>query len=169
MSIENNSVIARDEQEVAISASLTRIKDMWRDFQDKKSRNGTFVAFDDYRQSLGGRGIWGTKIFFRSLRELSFIIDCEEENESSGRYCPTEYAMNKYGDMFRWDDEDKIWGLSETHLDLFDEKIFPALLSTARKLEAVFKEEKKEKARARYAEKKASEKANQPVNEGVLI
>ena len=169
METTNNSVIARERQETVVASSSTRIKDMWRDFQEKKSRNGTFVAFDDYRQSLGGRGIWGTKIFFRSLRELSFIIDCEEDNDSTGRYCPTEYAINKYGDMFKWDEEQKLWGLSETHLDMFDEKIFPALLSTARKLEAVYKEEKKEKARAKYAENKASEKANQPVNIGVLI
>lgn len=169
MSTSNNSVIARDRQELVTESSALRIKEMWERFQDKKSRNGTFIAFDDYRQSLGGRGIWGTKIFFRSLEEINFISICPEESGSIGKYCPTEYAMEKYGDLFRWDDEEKIWGLSESHLDIFDEKIFPALLSTARKLEVIFAEEKKEKARAKYAAKKAAEKAAQPVNSEVLI
>ncbi len=163
---DNINIVPRQEAEIEAATAATRIKDMWLDFQIKKSRNGTFAAFDDYRQSLGGRGIWGTKIFFRALKELNFLRDCDENEESSGRYCPTEYAIGRYGDMFRWDDEDKIWGLSEQHLDDFEDRIFPHLLSTARKLERMFNEEKKERARARYIAKKALEKTLAPVNTG---
>ena len=169
--IDNNIelVTIQPTQELDTAIAAARIKDMWIDFQIKKSRNGTFAAFDDYRQSLGGRGIWGTKIFFRALIELNFITYCKEENGSSGKYCPTEYAMERYGDMFRWDDEEKLWGLSEAHLDQFEIDIFPHLLTTARKLDKMYAIEKKEKAKARYIAKKLRDKVMEPVVNGNLI
>ena len=163
-----NPLVERQSQEVALSSKV-RMKDMWEAFKETKSRNGTFVAFGDYRQSLGGRGIWGTKIFFRALEEIGFIIECDEDNTSNGRYCPSELAMDKYPDLFRYDDEAKIWGLSQQHLDVFDEKIFPHLIVTARKLEAIYKEEKKAKQKAIYALRKAQDKANISVTGGSLI
>ena len=165
---ETTRSVTKENQDIAVSSSA-RIRNMWTDFEQKKSRNGTFVAFDDYRQSMGGRGIWGTKIFFRALMELGFISSCPVESESNGKYCPTQKGMERYGDMFRYDQEAHLWGLSQEHLDEFDEKIFPNVVKVGRKLEIMFAAEKKEKQRARYIAKKAVEKAGEDVQMGDLI
>jgi len=156
------NVIRHTDNNVVVAGSKDLLKTYWKRYKKKKSRNGKFVAFDTYRQSLGGRGIWGTKIFFRSLEEIDFLMECDEDSDSAGKYCPTKYAMDKYEDLFVYVEDGNLWGLSEKHLDAFDELIFPALISTARKLEKLFAEEKKEKARLKY-------KMSKSVNEGKLI
>jgi len=165
---EIKGIIPKRNNDVAIS-STTRLKAMWTAFEEKKSKGGTFVHFNDYRYSLGGRGIWGTKIFFRALKELNFIIECDEASSSLSKYCPSEYARDKYEDLFMFDKAEKMWGLSQENLDEFDAKIFPSLIATARKLEIIYAIEKKEKAQAKYSERKAQKKANEKLTLGVSI
>jgi hypothetical protein len=153
----DNSVIVRNNQAVEST------RDMWEDFKNKKSRNGTFVAFDDYRQSLGGRGIWGTKIFFRAMVEIRFLTLCDENTNSKGKYCPTQYAIEKYGDLFQYDADAEIWGLCGEHLEDFDLMILPHIMTVARKLDVIYKEEKKEMNRIRYEAKKRQARVNQPI------
>ncbi len=152
---KSKMVVRENEStDVSITSSKGLLKDYWKRFKKKKNHNGKIAHFDTYRQSLGGRGIWGTKIFFRALIELNFIMECDEESNSKGKYCPTEYASEKYPDLFCYIEEDGLWGLSEKHLDEFDEFIFPSLLKVARMLKEKFDEEAKEKAKLRYKAKK---------------
>jgi len=169
MSETNKEIVAQSGKEIAINNGSDRIKNMWRDFEIKKSRGGVFIAFDDYRQSLGGRGIWGTKIFFRALIDLKFIMLCPEDSESKSKYCPTEYSLEKYGDLLMFDNTENTWGLSQDNIDEFDNKIFPHLLSTARLLEKKFEIEKKDKAQARYKREKAIKEASKSVVSEDLI
>ena len=127
---------------VKTSSSKDLITDYWKRFKIKKNKGKDFIAFDTYRQSLGGRGIWGTKIFFRALMELNFIRECSEEDDIKSKYCPTEHAAEKYESLFCYTEDGELWGLSETELDYFDELIFPSLISMARRLEKIFKQEK---------------------------
>ncbi len=163
---DTTELVTRQTTEIEIGEARLRIRNMWNDFRIKKSKGGTFVHFNDYRYSLGGRGIWGTKIFFRALIEIGLIVECDEEEPSKGRYCPSEAAMNRYENIFRWDEESEIWGLSEQHLDDFEEQIMPALLQAARKLEVIFDEEKKANSRAKYAARRVREAVAMPL-EGI--
>ncbi len=155
--------IRDNSTDVIVTSSKGLLKDYWKRFKKKKNHNGKITHFDTYRQSLGGRGIWGTKIFFRALIDLNFIMECDEDSGSKSKYCPTKYSMDKYESLFCYIEEDDMWGLSEKHLDEFDEKIFPSLIKVARRLEEAFTAEKKEKARLAYQVKKAKELSEKSV------
>ncbi len=167
MSTENNSIIERDKQEVAVSTISGG--DIVEKFKARKTEDGKFLLFDDYRYGLGGRGIWGTKIFYRALEEMNILEKCKDTKITSSNYCPTEEALTKYPNVFAIKEESNMWGFSLNAKDEIDEKIFPILIKVARYLEKVFAEEKKEKSRARYLAKKAQDKANQRIDMGGLF
>jgi len=104
-----------------------------------------------YRSKNGGRGIWGRKIFFQALSNLSFV-----ENSKDG-YKPTEEAKNKYDDFFVF--VDNTWGFDISKENEIDDTIHKPLRLEQNRLMELHHEEKKEKAK--IAREKAKRKTEQ--------
>ena len=164
---KKNNIITRNKQELSLAVNKPG-SDVAARYLKRKTQDNEFLNWDDYRYSMGGRGIWGTKIFYRALEEMNILIKCKITKDVKGRYCPTVDALNKHPDLFAIKGESNMWGFSLLAEDYLDKHIIPTLIKVARKLEAVFKEEKKENARAAYIAKKAKEKANTKLDLGDL-
>lgn len=158
----DTNIIPKEAQEVSTvvkvdRASLTR----WTRIKAKISRDGKMMLFEDYRVSLGGADAgWGTKVFKKSLSDIGFVEECDKEAGQKGTFCPTEKALEKYERLFYYDDVGDIWGLSDSHIEEFDELVLPVLVKKAIDVRHQFKEGAKRRAQARYIENKKTDTPN---------
>ncbi len=131
--------------------SDTDIRSIWEKNVDKRSRGGTMMIFEDFRMSLGGADShWGTKVFYKTCIDLGILKKCD----GSSSHCPTIKVIEKYPNLFFYDEPTMQWGIASGELDDWNDNILPHIVVHAQKVREQFAEVKKIKAKARYYENK---------------
>jgi len=143
-----NTLIDIHGNEIAIAKPSTL-----KSIEDIVTHNDTILTFDIYRSKRGNKKIWGRKIFFQALINLSLI-----ERIGIG-YKPTPEAQEKYSHWFVF--IDNVWGFNPDAEDEIEDVIHRPLFKEQNKLLKLHEEEKRAKAKVKYEADKRRELQNQ--------
>ena len=138
---------------------------------ENKTREYTFMAFDDFRTSLG-RDTWGKKLFFETMGIMKILCKRPKgyrvinENKpniidgvdighvSNSSYIPCIEGASKYPGLFVYDHNNLIWGMNGKMLHLVDDEFIEKMMEIANDLKTMYDEEKRIQSRLNYQKKK---------------
>ncbi len=169
METTNNTteIVEKQDTEIGIHTPKTTIKTPDEFIIDKITKTDNtgvqvWMAFDYVRSGLGVRDIYGSGVFFASLRLLNFI----EKEENGKDYRPTDDALIKYPNWFVLDSSTKKWGMRPGIRHEFEEKyLHPIYAPMASRVMAHMKEEKRIVKNNRSREKRAKERRDEILEE----
>ena len=176
MAIVNGTVTTVKNQELSTNIDSNKSFDYLGQLLSNRTREHTFMTFDDMRVSLGKNNGWGTKVFFASMQAMKLIcknqggavvtfreegkmVDTERTTKSS--YIPCKYGAERFPELFVYDEVGDIWGFDGTKLSLFTDEILAELTEKRDEIQAMYDEED----RMRKAISRATFKAKQLAKE----
>jgi len=144
----NDTLIEKESQEIAVA-----VRPDQKSISDIITHDNQILTFDIYRGKRGNKGIWGRKIFFQALVNLSMI-----ERTLEG-YKPTAVAIAKYPHFFV--NVDNTWGFNPDAEDEIEDTLHRALFKVQDRLYKLELEERAVKAK----EKREADKRKQILNQ----
>lgn len=127
---------------------------------ENKTREYTFMTFDDFRISLG-KNEWGKKLFFDTMTTMNIlcktpkgyrVLNPDKPNMVNGEdigyasnssYAPCPEGARKYPKLFVYDQTNLIWGFNGKMLHLIDDDFIAKMNEIAEELKEMYAEEKR--------------------------
>ena len=175
MSIQDynkDMVIATNSKEVSTHVHTGGTDyDYLMNLLENKTREYTFMTFDDFRISLG-RDEWGKKVFFETMRYMKVLCkkpsgyrvknpnkpniekDIDIGHASNTSYIPCVEGAEKYPGLFVYDQDSLIWGFNGKNLHLIDDEFIAKMREIADELKVMYREERRIQGLANYQKSK---------------